>query len=174
MRNSFIYYGISPSNLLNSLLNISKDIDYISILISNINTKKPDLPMDYINYNIVAGVGKYSNITSNENSFDKLNDFHSLHKDWLFGYLSYDLKNEIEDLSSKNIDNFNADNLSFFIPNYVLILKNDSLEIQTYSTKEDCDKFVDSLDFSELPRRIHSVVLKSRDNKKFFIMSVVF
>ena len=100
MRNSFIYYGIGQSNLLNALLNMSKDIDYISILTSNITKKATDLPKDYINYNILAGVGKNSGIISNKNSFEKLYDFHTLHKDWLFGYLSYDIKNELEELSS--------------------------------------------------------------------------
>ena len=172
MRNSFIYYGIGQSNLLNALLNMSKDIDYISILTSNITKKATDLPKDYINYNILAGVGKNSGIISNKNSFEKLYDFHTLHKDWLFGYLSYDIKNELEELSSNNIDNFNADNLSFFIPTYVLLLKNDNLEIQTYSTKADCDKFVDSLDFSELPRCTHSVNLKARDGRQSYLEKV--
>jgi len=172
VRNSFIYYGIGQSSLLNALLNMSKDLDYISILMSNSNKKETDLPKDYINYNIIAGIGKYSSIISNKNSFEKLHDFHSLHKDWLFGYLSYDIKNELEDLTSNNIDNFNADNLLFFIPTYVLLFKNNNLEIQTFSTKADCDKFVDSLDFSELPSCTHSVDLKARDGRQSYLEKV--
>ena len=57
MRNSFIYYGFNKQKTLNALLNISKNIDYISVLASNLNDKSSVLPKDYINYDIVAGVG---------------------------------------------------------------------------------------------------------------------
>ena len=49
-----------------------------------------------------------------ENSFKKLDDFISKVNDWIFGFLSYELKNEIEDLQSKNNTTFNIPNLFFF------------------------------------------------------------
>ena len=97
---------------------------------------KSDLPKDYINYDLIAGIGSKATIRSNSNSFEKLYEFHSAKKDWMFGYLSYDIKNEIEDLSSDNVDHLDADNLLFFVPEYVLLLKNDVLEIQSFATKK--------------------------------------
>ncbi|MDY6799560.1 MAG: hypothetical protein SVX28_12690, partial [Pseudomonadota bacterium] len=36
--------------------------------------------------------------------------------DWLFGYLTYDLKNELEALSSNNFDGLGFAALQFFVP----------------------------------------------------------
>ncbi len=44
-------------------------------------------------------------------------------KDWVFGNLSYDLKNELEALYSVNNDALHFDNVSFFQPRYVLAQK---------------------------------------------------
>src|SRR4030067_3333362 len=38
-----------------------------------------------------------------KNSFETLKIFYEKKNDWLFGFLSYDLKNEIEPLSSGNV-----------------------------------------------------------------------
>ena len=80
-------------------------------------------------YDLVIGVSSKAELISNDNSFTKLKDFHSNHKDWLFGYLSYDLKNELEKLSSSNLDFHQANNLHFFIPEIVITLRNNDLEI---------------------------------------------
>ena len=49
-------------------------------------------------------------------------------KPWLFGFLSYDLKNQLEHLFSENRDGINAPILYFFIPKYVFEIKEDSFE----------------------------------------------
>ena len=55
------------------------------------------------------------------------------------GYISYDLKNEIEGLNSLNNDRILSNNLSFFIPKYVLLLKKGVLEVLTYESKHNVD-----------------------------------
>ena len=50
-----------------------------------------------------------------QNYIDKVND-------WVFGYINYDLKNEIESLESNNFDNFNLPNLYFFQPKRIWII----------------------------------------------------
>lgn len=53
--------------------------------------------------------------------FDDLKGFVDEHKDWVFGYLGYDLKNEIEpSLSSLNIDQLNFPSTHFFVPKLVV------------------------------------------------------
>jgi para-aminobenzoate synthetase component 1 len=172
VRNSFLYYGINKEELLKALLNISIDIQYISILVSNINEKDSNFPKDYISFDLLAGVGKKDILISNSNSFDNLNKFHKKKKDWLFGCCSYDLKNEIEGLVSKNIDNFAADNLSFFVPEYVLLFNKDRLEIQTYQSKDHCDCFVKSFNFSSLPTSILNINFNRRDDKKSYLKKI--
>ena len=172
MRNSFRYYGFNKLGLLKALLNISNNMDYISVLVSNLDKKDSNLPKDYINFDIIAGVDKRDLLITNDDSFEQLNNFHSQREDWLFGYLSYDLKNEIEELSSNNIDNFNTDNLSFFVPEYVLLLSEETLEIQTYYSKNDCDEFVRAFNFSDLSSCPHKVSLRRRDDKTSYLKKI--
>ena len=71
-----------------------------------------------------------------ENSFKKLDNFISKVNDWIFGFLSYELKNEIEDLKSKNNTTFNIPNLFFFQPKKIWIIKSHTVEAH-YVNDED-------------------------------------
>lgn len=53
-------------------------------------------------------------------SFELLKKFHNEKKGWLFGFLTYDLKNETEDLSSNNFDGIELPDLHFFQPKIVI------------------------------------------------------
>ena len=65
--------------------------------------------------------------TDSQNAFDKLKEYQTTTADWIFGYLSYDLKNDVEKLHSQNYDGlsfpdlyfFQPKNLFFFTENYV-------------------------------------------------------
>ena len=92
MRNSYTYKIDSTQNFINKLVAKSKTTNHISVLLSNKAEKGKDLPKEYINYDLIAGVEKLAEIKSNENSFQALRKFHNQHSDWMFGYLSYDLK----------------------------------------------------------------------------------
>lgn len=63
------------------------------------------------------------------NALDHLKQFSLLQQDWLFGHLGYDLKNETEQLSSKNFDGIGLDDLHFFVPEIVLQLNKNVLTI---------------------------------------------
>lgn len=58
--------------------------------------------------------------TDAHNGFLDLAEYQSQVKDWIFGYLSYDLKNDIEDLSSKNFDGLEFPGLYFFQPKKII------------------------------------------------------
>ncbi len=63
-------------------------------------------------------------------AFKQLAAFYKNEKpQWLFGHLGYDLKNEIEKLQSKHIDGVGFADTQFFVPQIVLQLKNDTVEI---------------------------------------------
>ena len=66
--------------------------------------------------------------TDSKGAFDKLKHFRQKHKDFLFGYLSYDLKNDTEVLHSINPDHLDFPEMCFFQPNKVLLWKNDTVE----------------------------------------------
>ena len=62
-------------------------------------------------------------------AFDELKSFYALHKQWIFGFFSYDLKNEIEDLQSNNADGLNFPDLYFFVPKYLIAFKDGKAEV---------------------------------------------
>lgn len=70
-------------------------------------------------------------IKNTNNSFLQLENFKKKNSGWLFGGLSYDLKNELENLTSKNVDYLNFPDLFFFAPKHLLILKGNQLEIRS-------------------------------------------
>ncbi len=78
---------------------------------------------------IIAAFGSVDKIIPSENSFEELRNFHVKKGDWLFGHLSYDLKNEIENLSSGNFDGVGFPQLHFFQPEYIFILQGDRLQV---------------------------------------------
>ena len=164
MRFSYIFKIDRPIDLIKLLLYKSQSLNYISVLDSNSKSNQTSLPADYINYDLIAGVDALEVLHVDSDSFSALQNFHDKHRDWLFGYLSYDLKNEVEQLNSNNHDEIKAAKLSFFIPKYVLLLKGNTLEIQSYESKEDCQQFL-ALQQLNWEYKSNAVQLKQRDTK---------
>ena len=81
------------------------------------------------NYEAILALDSYSEtLYTRKNSLNKLDDFLKNTQDWVFGYLSYDLKNELENLESKNIDSFDLPNLFFFQPKKIWLVSNSNVE----------------------------------------------
>jgi para-aminobenzoate synthetase component 1 len=89
---------------------------------------------------LIAGVGSLAEVMPISDSFEVLKKFHALKKDWLFGYLSYDLKNEVEKLSSENFDGLGFPQMHFFQPEYVFILRGEKLEIHYFHSGNSEEK----------------------------------
>ncbi|EAR00235.1 anthranilate synthase component I family protein [Maribacter sp. HTCC2170] len=66
--------------------------------------------------------------TDTENAFENLKEYQSETKDWIFGYLTYDLKNDVEVLSSTNYDGLNFPELFFFQPKKIIRVKGNQVE----------------------------------------------
>lgn len=58
-----------------------------------------------------------------KNGFKALADYQKEVADWIFGYLSYDLKNEVERLESNNFDGLGFPQLYFFRPQKIIGIK---------------------------------------------------
>jgi len=114
------------AELKNKILSWSKKYNTVAILDSNNYKKDKFSENEYI-----AGIGVLDEISieTNTNSFNKLAEFTKNNKSYIFGFLSYDLKNEIEDLISENTDNLYFPKLHFFVPQYILKINNNILSI---------------------------------------------
>lgn len=83
------------------------------------------------NFDAVLAVDAYSKIESDfTNAFQKLKEYQSNVNDYLFGYLGYDLKNDVENLSSSNPDELHFPDLFFFQPKKLFLLKGTTLELK--------------------------------------------
>jgi para-aminobenzoate synthetase component 1 len=95
-------------------------------------------PQQYSSYDCVLAVDAFTSIkTDYYNAFEDLKQYQSQTRDWLFGYLSYDLKNDTEDLISKNHDGLFFPDLFFFQPKKIFLLKGNQLEIQYLNMCDD-------------------------------------
>ena len=63
-------------------------------------------------------------------AFEKLQAYIDRTRDWVFGYMSYDLKNDTEQLSSFNNDKISFPDLFFFQPKKIFIVKGNHLFIK--------------------------------------------
>ncbi len=71
------------------------------------------------------------------NTFASLQQFHDAYKDWLIGYLTYDLKNEIEDLQSRNQDYLQFPSAYFYVPRHIIHFTETAISIETLENPED-------------------------------------
>lgn len=65
--------------------------------------------------------------TDYKNAFEQLDEYQKTTKDWIFGYLSYDLKNDTEAISSSNQDQLGFPDLYFFQPQRLIFLKKNEI-----------------------------------------------
>ena len=83
----------------------------------------------YGTYDSLLAVDALTSLTTDyQNAFDDLRAYQESANDWLFGYLSYDLKNDIEDLASENTDSLDFADLSFFQPKKLITIHGNSAE----------------------------------------------
>lgn len=92
----------------------------------------------YSSYDAVLAIDAFTGIkTDSHNGFDKLKEYQEQTADWIFGYLSYDLKNDTERLVSKNRDYLDFPDLYFFQPKKIFLLKDNILEVQYLRMVDD-------------------------------------
>ncbi|AZQ45234.1 anthranilate synthase component I family protein [Nonlabens ponticola] len=85
-------------------------------------------------YNCLVAIGAIDVLRCDVGSaFAKAESFQASHEDWMFGYLGYDLKNELEPLHSNNIDVLKFPDLQFFIPELVIELNGQSIIFHSFN-----------------------------------------
>ena len=119
-------------------------------------------------YDFLIAVGKEP--LPLKNTFHSLKNYCANHQTWLFGYLGYDLKNELEKLTSSNFDGLHWENIQFFVPEFVFSAQNGDVQILNHkgnchtesdSIKKQFVEFTNSTVNSESKIMINSRVSKS-------------
>lgn len=89
-------------------------------------------------YEVLLAVDAFTAIqTDTFQAFDALKEYQSRAHDWLFGYLSYDLKNDVENLHSQNDDGLHFPELFFFQPKKVIFLDEKNIHFQYLGLCDD-------------------------------------
>ena len=135
-----------------------------------------DYPQEYSSYDCILAVDAFTAIkTDYHNAFEDLKQYQQATKDWLFGFLSFDLKNDVEALHSRNFDGLDFPDLFFFQPKKIFLLKGSLLEIQYLNM---CDDEVEA-DFEEIVKsqesRVNSKeipIIKQRISKENYLKKV--
>ncbi|KAA1248082.1 aminodeoxychorismate synthase component I [Aquimarina sp. RZ0] len=119
-------YSIEHSSVFKvKLLQWAQQFEEIIWLDSNEYTQQ------YSSYDAILAVDAFTLIkTDYHTGFDQLKEYQEKTADWIFGYLSYDLKNDTEQLVSRNRDHLDFSDLYFFQPKKIFLLKDDVLEVK--------------------------------------------
>lgn len=92
----------------------------------------------YSTFDGVMAVDDFTSIrTDYYNAFDKLKEYQSITKDYIFGYITYDVKNDVEHLSSSNFDGLNFADLYFFQPKKLIFIKGNSIAFHYLKMVDD-------------------------------------
>ena len=79
----------------------------------------------------MIAVDEFTSIkTDFHNAFGKLQEYQTTTKDYIFGYISYDVKNDNEQLSSNNFDGLDFADLFFFQPQKIIFIEGNIVEFQ--------------------------------------------
>jgi len=121
-----------PLDFKNKLLSWAQQFKQVVWLDSNA------YPREYSNFDTVLAVDAYSFLKcDNKNAFSELKQYKNTTQDYILGYLSYDLKNDTEDLESNNKDGLQFPELYFFQPKKLFFIKDSMLEICYLDTYEN-------------------------------------
>lgn len=173
MRTSKCYTVGNPEQLKKQLLFWSQQFREIIFLDSN---SKHNTNQKYSSYDSILAVDAFTSIkTDYHNAFEDLKQYQQTTGDWIFGYMTYDLKNDVEALQSNNFDGLNFPDLFFFQPKKLFLLNGNQLEIQYLNM---CDDEIEE-DFSAIiqsqkwvTENESSIEIQQRISKENYIKKV--
>ncbi len=152
MRNETCYQVNDIARFKEALFQWSRQFDEVLWLDSNDHKGK------YNSFDVILAADALTTlVTDTQNAFNDLREYQNETKDWIFGYLSYDLKNDVEKLSSRNFDGLDFPDLYFFQPKKIITILDDTVSF-SYLTMVD-DEIVS--DFKTI-----SKLVKTKDNQQ--------
>ena len=132
MRTTKEFYLKNPIIFKQKLFQWSSQFHEIAWLDSN------NYPQTASNFEAVLAVEAFTALkTDHHGAFEQLKEYQETTKDWIFGYLSYDLKNDLENLSSKNFDGLKFPDLYFFQPQKLILVGKEKVEFRYLKMVDD-------------------------------------
>ncbi len=177
MRKRLTFHISDTKKLKEQLLFWSKKFEYVSILDSHDVNQKANSKKEYNTYELVAGIDALQVVQPEQNCFETLKKEVDIAKDWWFGYLGYDLKNEIENLSSTNLDGLQMPGMNFFRPRWVFLLDVDTLLVHYFDeefTEEEIFDLVKNLQAFDIPeeKKVSVSEINSRISRNEYLQAI--
>ena len=171
MRTTHTFQISNTEEFKKKLLNWSKNYNETIFLDSN-SYEDP-----YSSYDLLVAVDAYTKLSANLDSFNKLDTYYKKTSDWLFGYFSYDLKNDLENLESNNYDALSFSKLYFFQHKKVITLKGKTvhfLYLNAFSNEAEVDFKIISNSILSLAKKSHrtNIKIKLRIHKEAYFKKV--
>ena len=126
----------------------------------------------YRDYDFVIASGVHKVVDSINNSLKDLNDKGQKSKKWHFGFFSYDFKNSIENLRSRNTDFLEWPDFFFFEPEILLLVNSNKIVIHSYHiSPATIFSDIESIGYSD-DKPGKAAVVNPRMSKKKYLDSV--
>ena len=156
------FSNVDVKSLKQKIIHHSRAFDYSVLLNSNSESTENEFIYAY---------GCKAFLSSSNQSLKKLDNFMN-DKDWLFGFFSYDLKNEIENLMSSNYIFHSIPNIFFFKPKVVVIARNGLLTFEVCSDLDPEQELNNILNYkpNALEKKIDNLI--PRVSKKKYLKNV--
>jgi len=119
---------------------------------------------------ISAGVKKEIKY-SGKGSYSNLERFTIDNKSYLLGYFAYDLKNESEELFSKNPDYLNFPEFHFFLPEHIIVIRGNEVQIES-DQADEIWKAINAFEISDLKSFAQNSQIKSRFTRNEYLDTV--
>ncbi|MBT7136116.1 MAG: anthranilate synthase component I family protein [Polaribacter sp.] len=127
-----IFKTVDISEFKSNLLNWSQQFETLIWLDSNNHNQQ------YNSFDCALAADEFTSIkTDYYNAFEKLKEYQTHTKDYIFGYLTYDVKNDVEQLSSSNFDGLHFADLYFFQPKKLIFVKKEAIEFHYLKMIDD-------------------------------------
>lgn len=124
MRKTVTHTLRDPALFKLQLLKWAQQFREIAFLDSNNSIQK------YSSYDCIVAVDAFTSIqTDYSKAFEELKEYQEKISDYIFGHLSYDLKNGTEEISSANFDGLGFSDLHFFQPKKIFKIQGSELEM---------------------------------------------
>lgn len=124
-------------------------------------------PLNLNQYELLVAVGVKYELTCLTNAFDNLKAFKEQHQnEWMFGWLTYDLKNQLEKLESCHTDGIGFAPIYFFVPQQVIVVD------KNLDVIAGAEFIREILDYEEPFLQDSSVALQAKVSKEKYIQNV--
>ena len=105
-----------------------------------------NIPYPHGPFRKLFAIGAQEHFEAGSNSFENLKAFQD--NSWLFGYLGYDLKNQVENLESRHHNKTGFSDIGFFKPQILIELNDQSITIHSEDPKKTFEIIINSPEIS--------------------------